>query len=377
MIRILHIVNSMDQGGLENLIMNIYRNIDRNKIQFDFLTHTLKEGAFYKEILSLGGRIFSVPSRREGIFKNKSSLDTFFKKHPEYKIVHTHLSSLSYIEPLIAATRNDVPIRIVHCHSSREGGMKINQYFHHLNKKRIEKYANIFIAVSNSSAQWMFKDSLLNSGKVKILKNGITLENYEFDEIRRKNNRKKLNIDEETLVVGHVGRFTYAKNHEFLIDIFEEIHKKNANSKLLLVGDGELRMKIEEKLRNKRVDDNTLLTGVTTKVPEYLEIMDIMIFPSRYEGLPLSVVEAQASGLKSIISNNITDEVLITDLAFAMSINNPASEWAKEALKLKSSTRRHLEVNKVKEAGFDIKDTAGKLINIYKSALKDVEEEYL
>ncbi|MGH2075724.1 glycosyltransferase [Aerococcus urinaeequi] len=156
MIRVLHVVTAMDRGGLETLIMNIYRKIERTKIQFDFLTHSDNKHDFDDEILSLGGKIYSVPGRRKGILNNKKALENFFSSHPEYKIVHNHLSSLSYIEPLKVAKKYNVPIRIIHSHSTQQSGLKINKYLHFLNRRNIEYYANYFFAVSEKAAYWLY-----------------------------------------------------------------------------------------------------------------------------------------------------------------------------------------------------------------------------
>ncbi|MFA6808436.1 MAG: glycosyltransferase, partial [Eubacteriales bacterium] len=253
MIRVLHIVKSMDMGGLETFIMNIYRKIDRDKVQFDFLMHTDKECVFSKEIRSLGGNLFNVPERNRGVLNNKKALNSFFKEHPEYSIVHQHLNSLSYIEPLKAAKRNNVRVRIIHGHSTKEGGSKIHNLLHCWNKLFIKRYITDYFACSDLSAKWLFSKKIYRSGAYQIINNGIDTDLFGFKYEVRNRMRKELNIVDK-FVVGLVGRFSYPKNHEFLIDIFESIHKKNNSSVLLLVGDGEMRSSIEYKLKEKGLE---------------------------------------------------------------------------------------------------------------------------
>ena len=180
MIRVLHIVNCMNRGGLETFIMNVYRNIDRSKVQFDFLVHVDKEGAFDKEIKTLGGKIFFVPPRNQGILKNRKILNKFFKVHPEYKIVHQHVSSLSYIEPLKVAKIHRVPIRIVHAHSTQQGGNSLHKYVHRWNRIFIKSYATHYFAVLILLQNGCWK-KMFEIGECKIINNGIEISKYRYN----------------------------------------------------------------------------------------------------------------------------------------------------------------------------------------------------
>ena len=296
MIRVLHVIASMNIGGAETFIMNVYRNIDRSKVQFDFLLHTDKNCAYNSEIISLGGKIFSIPSRNQGVLKNHYALNRFFKRNPKYRIVHQHLSSLSYIEPLKIASRYGVPIRILHSHSTREGGSILHKYIHNVNKLSVKKYATHYFACSDLAAKWIIGKKQYNAKEFTIINNGIETENFIYNTNIRKSMRDKLGIGDK-FVVGHIGNFVYPKNHVFLIDIFKVIHQKDIKSILILVGDGKLRNEIEEKIINEGLKDSVILTGVRKDIPNLLQAMDVFIMPSFYEGLPVTLVEAQAAGL--------------------------------------------------------------------------------
>ncbi|MGH2075725.1 glycosyltransferase [Aerococcus urinaeequi] len=206
---------------------------------------------------------------------------------------------------------------------------------------------------------------IVKQNKVKIIKNGIDVSNYLINEKRRNDNREKYGINESTLVIGHVGRFTYAKNHKFLLEVFNDIHNKTNNSKLILVGDGELKPKIKQYIAENNLDDSVIFTGVTNNVPMFLEIMDVYVFPSHYEGLSLSAVEAQASGLLSFLSTSNSTEVKLTDLVHFLPLEYNEEKWSKEILAKVSLINRRSHSNEVKNAGFDISETVIILSNFY------------
>ena len=293
MIRVLHVVNIMNRAGLETMIMNLYRNIDRTKVQFDFLTHNTNSGDYDDEIKELGGRIFTVASRRLGIMKNRRQLMEFFKKHTEYKIIHVHVSSLSYITPLKIATKANVPTRVIHSHSSRPPKGSIHKVLHMFNQRKINKYATNYFACSDVAAMWLYGNGLYYKLDIKLINNSINAMEYSFDTKIRERIRKELDISNK-LVVGHIGRFQEPKNHKFLIDIFKKIHNFYPNSALMLLGNGELEDEIRRKVKKLGLEKSVMFMGVRSDVPNLLQAMDIFVFPSLYEGLPLTLVEAQA-----------------------------------------------------------------------------------
>ena len=363
MIRILHILKGMDCGGIETFIMNVYRNIDRKKIQFDFLVHTKNEKAFDKEITSLGGKIYSVPDRSEGIILNRIKLEEFFSTHTGYKIVHQHVSSLSYIEPLKVAKKFGIPIRIVHGHSTNQGGNKIHRYIHYLNQLVIQKYATHYFACSDASKKWMYGQKKLGT-RYKLIKNGIDINRFIFNPETRKNMRKKLNIDEK-FVIGHVGRFSHPKNHEFIIDVFREIHIRNKNAVLLLIGDGNLRNHIEDKVVQLGLTNSVIFTGIQSDVSPMLQAMDVFLFPSIYEGLGIAVIEAQSSGLPCIVSDQVPREALVTDNVEVVSLQSSPSQWADKVLRYNDKYDRKNTFSQIRLNGYDINEISEWLQNFY------------
>lgn len=359
MIKVLQIVGAMNRGGLETFLMNVYRNIDRSQVQFDFLVHTRKNCAYDDEIRDYGGKIFAISSRNQGILNNYKALNEFFAAHSEYKIVHQHLSSLTYNEPLKIAKKYNVPNRIIHGHNTQEGGNFLHHFIHHWNRLFLEYYATDCFACSDLAARWLCG----NRGNFTIVHNGIETDKFVYDESKRKAVRKAWGM-ENKLVIGHVGRFSYPKNHDFLIDIFQSVYKKVPRSVLLLVGEGELRGKIEQKVSSLGLQEQVVFTGLRSDIPEMLNAMDILVFPSLYEGFPVALVEAQSSGVKCIISDRITRQAAITDLIAFKSLSASPDEWANVVVKESRYTRRNT-YNDIVHAGFDIKQIAHGLQRYY------------
>lgn len=375
MIRVLHIVMGMNRGGLETFIMNIYRNIDRNKVQFDFLVHTDKNCEYDDEIRRLGGAIFHVIPRRISIIKNRNTLETFFKTHLEYNIIHQHVSSLSYVEPLKIARMHNVPVRIVHGHSTQEGGNSIHKYVHIYNQYFIKSYATHYFTCSDLAGKWMLGKTLYSKNKHKIINNGIDIKEFKYDKEIRKMIRERYDLADK-FTIGHVGSFRYPKNHEFLIDIFYEILKDYPKSILMLIGEGDLRTSIEDKILKLGISENVILTGNKSNISELLQAMDVFVFPSHYEGLPVSLVEAQASGLPCIVSSTITQQVKITKNIEFVDIKSSSKLWAEKVINNKNQYIRRDCSEQVKNSGFDITVTAKELQCFYNSMIGLAKYEY-
>lgn len=357
MIRVLHVVTHMNRGGLETMIMNYYRNIDREKVQFDFLVHRKYEADYDKEIESLGGKIYRLSVLNPFSFSYRKELNSFFKEHKEYQIVHVHQDCLSSII-LKSAKKNNVKVRIAHSHSiSQDKNIKylIKMFY----RQFIPKYATDLMACGEAAGKWMFSGS-----QFCVLKNSINTELYSFNEEKRKQIRAEFNIAESELVVGHVGRFSPPKNHDFLIKIFKEIIQKK-NAKLFLVGDGNLRGIIENEIENLDLKENVIFTGVRSDVADLMQAMDVFVFPSLYEGLPVTMVEAQAAGLPCVISDNVPSECIITEgLVTKCSLNDSDDVWANYILKSVNKQRRDTR-NEIINAGFDVKESAKNLEKFY------------
>lgn len=363
-IRILHVVTYMGRGGLETMLMNYYRHMDRDKVQFDFLVHREFEADYDEEIKELGGRIYHVSRLIPWSRRYRKELKEFFQNHPEYKVVHIHQDCLSSVA-LQCAMECGISVRIAHCHSSSQNkNLKYLIKLHYM--KKIPRYATDLFACSEQAGRWMFGNAVF-----KVLYNAIEVEKYRYCPETAAKIRSELGIGNE-LVIGHIGRFRVEKNHEFLIDIFIECLKQTPEVKLLLVGDGERRKEIEDKVKNADIQDKVIFAGVRSDVNELLQAMDIFVFPSLYEGLGISVIEAQASGLPCAISENVPDEsIIVNSLVKKMSLKESAYEWAKQILE-QNRTARKCYIDELNAAGYDIVTAAQNMEQFY---LKAYERE--
>ena len=353
-IRVLHIVTYMGRGGLETMLMNYYRSIDRTKVQFDFLTHRDFEADYDAEILALGGRIYHLPPLNPFGKGYLSALDRFFAEHPEYRIVHSHLDCMSGI-PLKAAKKYGIPVRIAHAHNSNQP--RDAKYLLKLMYKRmISRVATQLFACSEDAGRWMFGGS-----DFRVLNNAIDAVRYAYDAEIRSAARLKLGVSEDALLVGHVGRFDPQKNHSFLLTIFEKIP---GNARLLLVGDGALRPAAEQQAEEMGIRDRIIFAGVRSDVDRLLQAMDVFLFPSLFEGLPVSIIEAQAAGLPCLISDKVPIECKKTELVTQLPLDAGASAWA-EAVRSAAKTPRTNTLSQLRDAGFDIQANADWLADFY------------
>lgn len=358
--RILQIVDSMGLGGIQSFIMNVYRVIDKEKIQFDFLLHNKPENSYDDEILKMGGRIYYLPARSEGIKKNKCALDDFFRKHKEYEVVHEHESSLSYIEPLVAAKKNGVPVRIMHSHNTKISGSVMHIVLHNMHSHIIHKVATHYLACGELAGKWMYGKSKVKD-KFCIVYNGINLKDYEYDDQVRNIMRAELGIKNE-VVVGHAGRFMKVKNHKFLLDIFKVFHDNYRESILILAGDGDLLENIKEYAKKIGISECVKFLGMRRDINRVIQAMDVMVMPSLYEGFPVIAIEAQANGLPVYLSDTITKEAVIKDNVHMIELKATAEEWERS---IRNDLRRIPDNQILYNKGFDINDIAKKLINLY------------
>ena len=311
-IRIVHNIASLHLGGSQAFVMNMYRNIDRSKVQFDFVvTPETKEG-FYDEITNLGGKIFSCP-RYKGTnhIQYNKWWDDFFNEHPEYKVIHGHVRSTASIYLKIAKRHGLVTI--AHSHSTSNGN-GISAIVKRIIQLPIRKQADYLFACSDKAGKWLYGEKAITQQNYYMIPNGVDLKRFEFDVNKRNQMRMTLGIKKDMMILGHIGRLSTPKNHKFLLNVFNKYHKINSNSKLLLVGDGELFDCIKEHIDKLNISDAVIMTGSKQNTEDYYQVMDIFVFPSLWEGLPVSVVEAQANGLQCLISDVITHDVDLTDL---------------------------------------------------------------
>ncbi len=299
-IRILHVVTSLERAGLETMLMNYYRNIDRSKIQFDFLVHRERIGQYEAEVLSLGGKIYRLPElSARNMPSYIKSLHSFLLEHDEYRIIHSHIDALSAL-PLFIAKKAGLAVRIAHSHTT---GFDIDYKLplRWAAKKFIWKFSTHTWGCSSAAIDFMFGRHAVNP---RVINNGIQLERFRFQTSKRNAVRSKLMIKSSSLVLGHIGRFSKVKNHEYLINIFNEISKKRNDSILLLVGDGELTHKIKHQTRELGLSDKVVFLGEREDTPELLQAMDIFVMPSLYEGFGIAALEAIRTGLFTAISPN-------------------------------------------------------------------------
>lgn len=366
-IRVLHVVTYMGRGGLETMLMNYYRKIDRKKIQFDFLVHRDFEADYDEEIRQLGGRIYRMNRLNPVSRDYLNQLNTFFKDHPEYRIVHSHLDCMAGI-PLKYAKKNGVPVRIAHAHNSNQ--TKDKKYLLKLLYKRIiPKYATDFYACSEAAGKWMF-----GSREFLILNNAIDSQKYSYNPEKARRVRDALKISKNMLVVGHVGRFHPPKNHEMIVKIFSEVLKRVSDAKLLLVGDGYLQHTVRDQVAALGIQDHVIFTGVRSDVCDLMQAMDIFLFPSLYEGLPVSIIEAQTAGLPCIISDKVPLECKKTDLVQQLNLSESFGTWADTVISAAKQNKRRDTAEEIKKAGFDVSENARQLEAFYLDVYENASE---
>lgn len=364
-IRVLHVIGIMDRGGAEAMIMNLYRNIDRNKVQFDFVENSSEPAAFDEEILALGGKIYRCPHYNgKNHFSYLKWWNSFFQEHTgEYPIVHGHLGSTAAIYLSIAKKHN--AYTIAHSHNTN-AQRSMGQLIYNIFSYPTRHIADHFFACSFAAGKDRFGKKIgENPQKCQVFPNAIDSRKFVYNSDTRTTVRKKLGVDEDTILIGNVGRFAQQKNHCFLIDIFVELKKQSENAKLLLVGDGVLRAQIEKKIDENNLQNAVILTGVQADVTPFYQAMDLFLFPSLYEGLPVSVVEAQAAGLPCLLSEDVPADTAITELVQFLPRKESTIQWAQKALSMVRYANRTDTNAEIKKAGFDIVATAQWLENFY------------
>lgn len=306
MIRVLHIVPNMNSGGLETFIMNVYRNIDRNKFQFDFLEHYQEKSFYDSEIQSLGGKIYHFSLRDDNnIFKYIIKINKFFKNHNEYKVIHCHMESIGSLVFIIAKIHG-IKIRIGHAHTN-SFNKNLKGYVKRFLSLFFKYTTTINFACSNEAGRYLFKNK-----KYIVIPNGINFQKFKFNKNKRIKLRKEYNL-EDKFVIGHVGRMDDSKNQLFLIDVFNQYQKFNNNSMLILVGDGEFKNKILKKISKLNIENKVLLLGIRNDVNDLLSMFDVFAFPSKFEGLGICLIEAQINGLMTLTSENIPKNTNISN----------------------------------------------------------------
>lgn len=359
----------MNIGGAETFLMNVYRNIDREKIQFDFVIHTKEKCDYEDEINQLGGRVYRISRFSKNPIQNMLELASIIKNNKGvYKTIHRHTNSSIVFTDLLIAKLCGIKNRYVHSHSNSSPKAK---RLHKIFRPLLNSLATRKFACSQDAAIWTFGKKA--SKNVEIIYNGIDIQKFIFDLRTRNIIRKRENCGNKK-IIGHVGRFAFAKNHSFIIDIFNSLLKKDSNYELWLIGDGELKQEIEKKVKDFNIESKVKFFGKRNDINELLQAMDIFLFPSIYEGLGISLIEAQISGLYCLVSDNIQNEAIITNYVKKLEIkDNNLQKWVKEILDYSYNLgNRYLKNFMTKVKYFDIKNTTKRLQKIY---LGDIDEE--
>ncbi len=336
MIRVLQVVAVMNRGGLETMIMNYYRNIDRSNIQFDFLVHGEDEGVYEKEIRALGGRIYRAPKFNPLHHRMYIRwLDDFFSKHSsDYQIVHSHYNSLG-VYALKYAKKHGVATRVAHSHNSSYSlDYKIPVFLYC--KSILHQYSTHNFACGEEAGRWLFG----KKGTFRVIPNAIAIDEFKYRKVHRNEIRKQYNVG-ESLLLGHVGRFNKSKNHIYIIKVLSLLIQEGCDVKLMLVGEGESRLKaVNAHIKKLGLEEHVILTGGQSEVYKYMSAFDVFVFPSIHEGLPLTLVEAQASGLPCLVSDTIPEECRLTPLVQFLPIKeNALGIWAHAIKKTQAKYR--------------------------------------
>ena len=367
-VKVLYFIDRMLRGGIQTFVIENMKHMDKNKIQIDYLL--LDDGVKYEledTLKEMGSNVYKLKGvwlrKPTDYFNYFKKIDEFFSQHNDYKVVHLHSSSKNFYI-LKSAKKYGIPVRIAHSHNiGFQSKNKIQIMIGNLCKPLLKKYATDYFACAYLAGEWLFGKKAVKDGKVRVIHNAVEYEKFKFNEEKRIEIRNRLNINEK-LVIGNVGRFSEQKNHEFLIDIFNEIHKKNKMSTLMLIGKGEKEEIIRKKVKELGLENDVIFMGFCDNENELMWAMDIFLMPSLHEGLPVVGIEAQAAGLPCFMSKYvITDEVKITELVKFIELKQSPSEWAEEILN--SDLNRKNTKAEIEQAGYLIMDTAKELENFY------------
>lgn len=359
-IRVLQVVTTMERAGLETMLMNYYRNVDRTQVQFDFLRHRDGEHAYDSEILAMGGRIYTVPPfdplNTNGYL---TALDAFFREHRDYQVVHAHLDCLS-APVLRCAKKYGIPTRIAHSHVSQmtfDFKYPIRMFF----RCQIPGVATDLFACSEDAGKWMF-----GKKQYRIVPNAIDCGGFAYDEGKAEKLRRESGL-EGCFVVGHIGRFDPVKNHGFVLDVFREIAARHENSVLLLAGTGDTMPAVRSQAEAYGLAEKVRFLGSVSNVPDVLQMMDVFVFPSLYEGLGISLIEAQAAGLPCYTALNCVPEAAnVTGDVRYLPLDMQPQEWADIILReCSGGKKRESRIDMICDAGYDIHAQAHKLETFY------------
>ena len=346
MIRILHMVGAMYPGGMENFIMNLYEKIDREKFQFDFIVHLQKENDYCEQIKKLGGRVYEVPRLTKDPIGSLAMLYKIIRKN-KYKIVIRHTAN-ALVAPQLLVAKLAGAKTICHSHNETDPQVTI----HKMGKVMMKLAADRRLACSKKAGEWMF-----GSKEFQVIHNAIHVNKFEYSDEKANRIRKEFDLFGKH-VYGHIANFIESKNHMFLLEVYKEISQKDDKAVFFCLGEGDLRPQIEEKIRQLKLEDKVILTGIRHDAQDFMSAMDVLIFPSFFEGLPLTLIEAQIAALPAVISDTITKDVIVTNgLVHMESIQKRPKDWAKKAIEIlenSKNSKRLCQKKAIQDAGYDM-----------------------
>lgn len=373
-LHVLHVFGKLNRGGAESRVMDLYRNMDRTKVQFDFMQHTTRVCDFQPEIEQLGGKVYHVPPFRFwNYFSYCKAWKEFIKKHPEIRIVHGHMTSTASIYLPIAHKKGVFTI----AHSRNAGVDKgIKGKLTKFLRRNLKEKCDRCFACSKLAGEAVFGKEAMEQGNVTIIPNAIDAARFTFDPEVRKQKREELHIQPQEFLIGEVGRFDPQKNQKYAVEILEECRKKNFPAKLILIGEGPLMENVRQQVEELRLQEYVIFTGLQKNVVPFYQAMDFFLLPSFYEGLPGVAVEAQSSGLRGILSDAITTETAMTSLMEFRSVQEPARVWADRIVACGHYERQNM-LKQMQETGFDVKNLANRLQDFYLRVSEDSAQEFI
>lgn len=360
--RILIIINTLNIGGAETFIMKVFRTIDRSKLVFDFLINDSAKGAYEDEVYQLGGVVYHGYFKVQHPFKNLYAMYSTVKKHCYKDVFLVTQHPIAFLD-LAAVTLGGAKRRVVRSTNADCGG-KLSHVLAAFSRPLLNFFTTVRVAPSKEAAKWLFGNSVVDKKGYTQLNNGLNLDLFAFNKASRDDFRTEFNLHGKT-VIGHVGRFNHQKNHDFLIDIFAKYHETNPQSVLVLIGKGETEEHIRQKVKNIGLRDSVILTGVRSDIPRCLCGFDIFLFPSFYEGMPNTVIEAQVSGLPCVISDTITEDAKVTDLVQFETLQNEPVTWANRLKQIHLSKDRLEYKQLMQDNGYSIQDVAKNVMDLF------------
>lgn len=373
-LHVLHVFGKLNRGGAESRVMDLYRNMDRTKVQFDFMQHTTRVCDFQPEIEQLGGKVYHVPPFRFwNYFSYCKAWKQFISEHPEIRIVHGHMTSTASIYLPIAHKKGVFTI----AHSRNAGVDKgIKGKLTKVLRRNLKEKCDRCFACSKLAGEAVFGKEAMEQGNVTIIPNAIDAARFTFDPEVRKQKREELHIQPQEFLIGEVGRFDPQKNQKYAVEILAECRKKNFPAKLILIGEGPLMEDVRQQVEELQLQEYVIFTGLQKNVMPFYQAMDFFLLPSFYEGLPGVAVEAQASGLRGILSDAITTETAMTTLMEFRSVQEPAKVWADRIAACGHYERQNM-LKQMQETGFDVKNLAKRLQDFYLRVSEDPAQEFI